>query len=248
VTWEPNAGSTSLAEEALVAFEEQFADEGGVLVTFTKKPVITEDEAKKNYKGKGPPEPLVVSIGKGFLDLASLRKPEATQVDQRVCFEDVSSEVPLFQGRTYAHLSASLAPAITPVPRPRPTTQDIVPPLPPIPKFIPSKDTSEDFYRQARLAFKALSHEYYKTFELEEDAMQAEYKDRRKEHFLYSLNMSGKGNILKFKLKKSVVRLVKVLYPSLDSVKGLTFTQDDRLYTDIYGSLNDTAQRAIEGV
>jgi len=247
VTWEHNAGSTDIVDEVLVSFEELFTDEGGIWVNFTKKPTITDDEAKKKYKGKPPPEPLVASSGRGFIDLSALRKPGSTQVEQRVSLND-ASEGANFHGRTYVFLSISITPAITPIPKPRPTPQDIIPPLPPIPKYIPSKNASEDYFRQARLAYKALAQEYYKTFELEEDAMDPEFKERRKEHFLYSLNMSGKGNILKHKLKKSVVRIVKEICPSASSLKGLSFTQQDRVYTELYGTLNDTSSKAIESV
>lgn len=247
VTWEANSGSVELVDVALVVFEETFVDEGGLWVTFTKKPILTEDEAKKKYKGKGAPEPLVLTTGRGFLDLNALRKPGITLAEQRVSFED-TSDTPVFQQRTYVQLSISITPAVTPIPKPRPSPQSIVPPLPPIPKYIPSKNATEDFFRQARLACKALAHEYYKTFEFEEDPMTPEFKERRKEHFLYNLNMSGKGNVLKYKLKKSVVRVVKELYPNLASVKGLSFSKQDRLYTDVYGTLNDNANLAVESV
>lgn len=249
-----------LKEEAdLVELEEHVEDEGGLYLEFSRVPKVNEEDNKKKApKAKVVEEPKP-AYGRAWIDLTELKEIGRQEVYVRTKLQDKEDvEIPYFTAETYIYLRLKVTPPITPISAadPSPSPQDLIPPKAPVPKFQPSKDATHDFRRQIKLATKAIAAEYHHMFsdQLGDNqrklavARQKELRESRKETFLYDFNLSGKAQILKTKLKKSIVKIAREKFRKVASLKGLNFTDKDQYFSELYAYLTDQMQLTVDEV
>lgn len=68
---------------------------------------------------------------------------------------------------------------------------------------------------------------------------------KRKEHFLYDFNISGKYKILKERIKKSIVKICRDKFGKSGSITGITTGQQDQFYSELYVFLMEEMRRVL---
>ena len=170
----------------------------------------------------------------------------------------------LEEARTYVMvrlvLSEPINPPIANYPLAKPS--DLVPHKDARPKYPTGLDASELFRRQIAIAVESINHEFIKSFSDELDAEKKarpseeklkQARENRRDRFLYDFNVSNKYHILKEKLKKTVVRIVKDKYAKTGlqakhSIKGVTATERDQFYSELYAYLVEQMHASVDGV
>jgi tetratricopeptide (TPR) repeat protein len=243
--------SATLDEMKMVEFLEHLEDTGCYL-DLARIPKAVEEEAKKKpVKGKVQEE-AKSSFYKAWVDLSAFRDLGVTEQQMRIKLEDIEGEEAI-NSKTYLFLKLRLSHAVFP-PITGHITQatDLIPIKPPPPKFLPSKDGTHDFQRQVKLACKAISAEFHNNYSDQlstpSSLKSKEKRDIRKDEFLYYFNTSGKSQILKNKLRKSVVKICRERFKTITTLKGLTFSSKDKYYSEIYAYLLEKMQESIDEV
>lgn len=263
VAWESDAPDnrliksypvTGLIEEMKMVEFLEYLEDTGCYLDLARVPKAVEEESKKKpVKGKVQEE-AKSSFYKAWVDLSPFREFGITEQQMRIKLEDVEGEE-VSNARTYLFVKIKLSNAIFP-----PITGvitgalDLIPIKPPPPKFLPSKDGTHDFQRQIKLACKAIAAEYHNNYADQlldtsvPSAKQKEKKELRRDEFLYYFNSSGKSQILKNKLRKSVVKICREKYNKITTLKGLNFNEKDKIYSEIYAYLLGKMQESISEV
>ncbi|OMJ93230.1 hypothetical protein SteCoe_3805 [Stentor coeruleus] len=226
-------------------------EDSGAYLDFARVPKTVEEESKKKpVKGKQQEE-AKSSYYKAWINLSPFKEYGIVEQHLRVKLEDIEGDE-LSHTKTYLSIKLKFSTALFPAPSLNSTKpQDIIPIKPPPPKFLPSKDGTHDFQRQIKLACRAISAEYHNTYaeQLSETGhslqRQKELKEIRRDEFLYYFNTSGKSQILKNKLRKSVVKICREKYKSVNSLKGLSFSEKDKIYSELYAYLLSRMQESI---
>lgn len=269
IVWEKDQGHTEArrfktysqkvikSEESLVEFEEFVEDAKGFYMDVFKIPKPVEEDPKKK-KGKTVEEVKPVHA-RAWVNLNMLTRPGCSSTNVRCRIEDLEgAEEKHFTGATYVYLRISVNPPITPPldGQVKVKVSDLIPPKPPLPKFMPSKNVTHDFRRQIKLAVKAIGAEYHNMFSDQLDletrkyavSQQRELREKRKEQFLYEFNISGKAQVLKNKLKKSIVKIALEKYKKSGSLKGLSYTDKDKFFSQLYAYLVQEMQGSVDEV
>eukprot|EP00658_Telonema_sp_P-2_P018801 TRINITY_DN17360_c0_g1_i4.p1 TRINITY_DN17360_c0_g1~~TRINITY_DN17360_c0_g1_i4.p1 ORF type:complete len:544 (-),score=141.14 TRINITY_DN17360_c0_g1_i4:176-1807(-) len=142
---------------------------------------------------------------------------------------------------TYAKVSLSLAEPVVARPgtprRPSLAPGDLVPPRPPLPRFMQPKDATIELQQTVRKTISTLVTEYKSQFPASPSCTEEMHKD-----FLYQLSHTGKYHTFKEKLKKAVVRVVREKFK-----KDGTETPEDmaNFYNDLYVYLMENTMQAL---
>lgn len=70
-------------------------------------------------------------------------------------------------------------------------------------------------------------------------------RDERKDKFLYDFNVSGKYNILKEKMKKSIMKIVRDKFQKQGSLTGVTTDSKDQFYSELYMFLIEQMRQTL---
>ena len=230
-------------------------EDNGLYLDFARIPKTTEEESKKKpAKGKQQEE-AKSTYYKAWVDLSNFKGFAVTEQQLRVKLEDLEGEE-VSHAKSYLLIKIRFNTAIFPLPPPQLTNpQDLIPTKPPPPKFLPSKDGTHDFQRQIKLACKAIAAEYHNSYAEQLADMnslplqkQKELRDIRRDEFLYNFNTSGKSQILKNKLRKSVVKICREKYKAVNTLKGLSFNEKDKIYSEVYAYLLSKMQDSLAEV
>lgn len=261
ITWENETANdsrliksysvTSQIEEMKMLELLDHIEDSGLYLELSRIPKNVEEDAKKK-PGKGKQqEEAKTSNYKAWVDLSNFKGYGISEQHIRAKLEDIDGE-DVSNSKTYISLRLKFNTPLFPTPVAHKTTpQDLIPTKPPPPKFLPSKDGSHDFQRQIKLACKAIAAEYHNAYtdQLSDTSTpiqkQKENKDLRRDDFLYSFNTSGKSQILKNKLRKSVVKICRERYKTINSIKGLSFNEKDKIFSEIYAYLLSKMQESI---
>ena len=260
ITWENDSNDTrpiksypvSIQIEEMKLLELlEFIEDDGAYLDFTRIPKNTEEEAKKKpIKGKQQEE-AKLAYYKAWVDLSNFKQYGITEQLLRVKLEESEGEE-ISNSKTYLSMKLKFSTAIFPPPPSHITTpQDIIPAKPPPPKFLPSINGTHDFQRQIKLACKAIAAEFHNSYadqlsdNLSASIKQKELKDARRDEFLYNFNTSGKSQILKNKLRKSVVKICREKYKNFNTLKGLSFSEKDKVFSELYAYLLGKMQESI---
>lgn len=262
ITWENDSASdlrlvksyavTQQIEEMKMLELLECLEETGTFLEFSRVPKTIEEEAKKKpVKGK-PQEEAKSSFYKAWVNLASFSEFGITEQQIRVKLEDHEGDE-VTNAKTYIALRIKFSSPLFPPRLPNLTTmEDLIPTKPPPPKFLPSKDGTHDFQRQIKLACKAIAAEYDNSYseQLNDNSASLnkakELRDLRRDEFLYNFNTSGKSQILKNKLRKSVVKICRERYKSVNTLKGLNFNEKDKIYSELYAYLLGKMQESLQ--
>ena len=243
--------SSTIEEMKMVEFLE-YLEDTGCYMDISRIPKVVEEEAKKKpVKGKVQEE-AKSSFYKAWVDLSPFKEFGVTEQQMRIKLEDIEGEE-VNNAKTYIFIRLKLSHAIYP-PVIGHITQatDLIPIKPPPPKFLPSKDGTHDFQRQIKLACKAIAAEFHNNYadQLSDPSLQnsKEKRDVRRDEFLYYFNTSGKSQILKNKLRKSVVKICRERLKNITTLKGLSFNEKDKAYSEIYAYLLGKMQESIDEV
>ena len=234
--------------DKLAEFEECINCEGGLWIEFSKSPPVDpEDTKKKAAKAKkGAVEAEKPIKGRAWVDFTKLKMPGGNEISQRCFFVTLASEEAqkgIFEtSRTYVSINIKLSKAITSEVYESPKLELLIPKKPAPPKYQIPKDCMDEFDLQIQLAIEALAKQYIKfAGPIEESSdfqlsnLQEEEKRRlNKSKFLHDLNTSGKFQVFKEKLKRTVVRIVKEKYAIKEPLKGVTFSEKDKVFSDLY--------------
>ena len=227
-------------------------EDSGAYLDFARIPKNVEEEAKKKPAKVKQQEEVKTTYYKAWVSLSSFSEFGITEQHLRVKLEDNEGEE-LSHAKSYISLRLKFSTALFPPP-PRNITsiEDLIPTKPPPPKFLPSKDGTHDFQRQIKLACRAIAAEYHNAYseQLADTSLplnkQKEMKELRRDEFLYNFNTSGKVQILKNKLRKSVVKICRERNDKVNTMKGLYFYEKDKIYSELYGYLLGKMQESIQ--
>ncbi len=183
-------------------------------------------------------------------------KKESKKEAKKEAKEEPKKEVDekLFEtAKTYVRIKITLNVPVNPVLPKEGVTKpsDLIKKKAPLPKYPVTKDATEMYQLQLKIAIEALAKEYLKSKPVESAVPQND-KDaekalqKRKEDFIEELNRSGKYFLLKEKLKKAVVRTAREKYRKLESLKGLTKDERDQCYSQLYVHLIDHLHSTIK--
>lgn len=238
-------------DRELVDFEESVLGAGGVHIEVARLPK-TDEESKK--KAKKAHEEVKSSYCQAWLDLSELKKPFVSEVELR---SKLQSEEEADLQDCYVLVKLKVNPPVVQTPeKPPKQPHDLIPQLPPVPKFRPSKDGTEDFNRQIKLAVKAIAAEFHAMYsdQLSQNEKQLPYSkqkelvEARKEDFLQEFNYSGKAQVLKNKLRKSIVKIAKEKFTREGGLKGLKYDETDKLFSEVYSYLVKEMQKSFKEV
>ena len=241
---------------------------------------IDEDPKKKGKAAaggkKGAGEAIKPLYGRAWIDFADFRQPGGVTVIQRAFLKTLPPPIPegdagvdsrpespehyFEESKSYIHIELTLSnPINPPVPaNPVPSLKELISRKPPLPKFPTTKDATEDYRLQLRLAVEAISKEYQRYVEREEkgekskkeqnltERMSEKRREDRKDKFLYEFNTSGRYHMLKEKLKKTVIRIVREKHSKSGTVHGVTKDERDHIYSQLYTYLVEQMHLTID--
>jgi len=266
--WENNTNSIEKEGEDLVIFEEN-VDFGGAWLYFTKFPTATEEEIVKMRKSK-PKNLNLMDLNpclmRAWIDFTEFQTPGTEEIVYRAKVErfynpeDKPEELPNPNlENTYILVRIVLDPPITPlVTEVQPRVEDMVPKPLPIPKLPASVEVVNEFKGQLVLIMESLAMEYTSMFGKEMNTAQEpkaklhlsaqqkrDIREQRKEKFLYDFNTTGKYNILKEKMKKSIMKIVRDKFQKTGSLTGVTADSKDQFYSELYTFLNEQMRQTL---
>jgi len=167
-------------------------------------------------------------------------KKEAKEQEPKINTEKIYEPA-----KTYIHIKINLSNPINPI-LPKegvPKASDLIKKKAPLPKYPVTKDATEMYKLQLKIAIEALAKEFLK---FKGDAKTNEISPKNKEDFIEELNKSGKYFVLKEKLKKAAVRIAKEKYgKKIESLKGLTKDERDQFYSSLYIYLVDNMHETL---
>lgn len=233
----------------ILDFEESVEDSGGIYLDFMRVPkAVEEDPKKKPVKGKTQEEVKPCS-GRAWIDLKGFQVPGSEEMFVRSKLEENEGEG-IFKD-TYIYLRVKVTPSITPIMSPV-----VFPETHTASNLIAVSDPTYAFRRQIKLSSLKIAEDYKAKFaDQQEDnqrkmavSRQKELREGRKLDFLYDFNLSGKAEVLKEKLKKSIVDVIQDSLLKKVSVTGLTDTDRDKMLSEAYAYLIEQMQVSVEEV
>jgi len=262
-----NSASSTKEGEDLVIFEEN-VELGGDWLYFTRFANLPEDKIAQLRKQK--PKGLNIldlnpCLMKAWVDLSDFQTPGQQTVIKRCKLQQYylpdqkPEELPKPNlENTYILVKITLDPPITPlITEIQPKAADLIPKPQPIPKMPASIEVINEFKGQLVVAMESLAMEYSSMFSKEMNAsnepkgkllsqqQKREQREQRKEKFLYDFNMSGKYNILKEKMKKSIMKIVRDKFQKEGSLTGVTTDSRDQFYSQIYMFLVEQMRQTL---
>jgi len=244
--------------EDLMTLEEEIEDSGRLKLEFSKMPPAAEDDPKKKAKAK-PGEEIKPVFAYAWVDMSFFRAPAAQETTFRIQLLDPESspDPAVFNPiRSYVYFRVRLDPPLTPsLPEtPFPSLSELIPRREPLPAFSPSLEASQDFRKLVKLESKVIASEYDEKFRESHDqdvrrfavSQQKEMRERRKQDYLYEMNLLGKAHDLKEKLKKSVVRIAREKHRKEESLKGTSLSQGGRFDSELYAYLTEQINVCVD--
>ena len=233
--------------------EDQLEDHKGVYCQVSRLP--NEEESKKKPKKSQDEITAVNCIA--WLDLTGYLEPgrEEVEVRSKLVQEEPDEEVDL--GDCYLYLRLKISPPLTPlsVLDPLPSPLNLVPPQSAPPKLLCSKEASHNFRRQVKLASKFIATEYQELNAEHGENMrkltvtrQKELRDMRREKFLHELNLSGKAEMLKKDLRKSIVEIIREKLRKNSSIEGIGKIDKEKLLSELYAFLNEQMYSNVDQI
>ncbi|KAM3132785.1 hypothetical protein pb186bvf_015090 [Paramecium bursaria] len=259
--------SQELNNYTLVIQQERFRVDRGEWIFFYKSPTLAEEELAKLKKTKPKTlnlNDLNIIVFKAWIDYSQFDNPGSQESIQRIKFtqyldETAPAETPKPNiDNMYMLINLRLSVPFKPVrSEPYLTFNDIIAPAPeplPIPS---SQQCINELRTDLQVIIESLAMEYSNMFGKEFNQLFTQKQSnvlkthkpsdlsRRKEHFLYDFNISGKYKILKERIKKSIVRLCRDKFQRTGSVTGISTTQSDQFYSELYVFLMEEMRQVL---
>jgi tetratricopeptide (TPR) repeat protein len=266
--FENNIGVSEKEGEDLVIFEEN-VETGGAWMSITKFPTATEEEIVKMRKSK-PKNLNLLDLNpctmKAWIDLSGLQTPGTASIVCRAKIEraynpeDKPEELPNPNlENTYILVKIDLDPPITPlVEEIQPRVEDMIPRPLPIPQMPASKNVINEYKGQLVLIMESLAMEYAAMFGKDANNAQEpkgkqhlseqqrrDIREQKKEKFIQEFNSSGKFNILKDKIKKSIMKVIRDKFQKTGSLTPLTPESKDQFYSELYTFFNEQMRQTL---
>lgn len=270
IKFEHNTSSVEKSQEALAELEERVKYDCGEWLVLIRKSNLGEEEMKKLQKSKpkglNPVEWNGVTT-RAWIDLSVFQQPGQSEQVYRARLEQVlppdanpdEHPKPNLQN-TYILFKVTMDPPVTKyLTKPEPRAKELIEKPKPEKKLPPAVEVVKELKAQMVIVMESIAMEYAAMFgkdlntqldprnkQLLTAQKKREGRDQRKEQFLYEFNMSGKYNILREKMKKSLMKIVRDRFGKQGSLTGVTIdSKEDQFYSELHVFLVDEMRKTL---
>lgn len=262
IRWETSSQTIVKQGEQLVDVEDKVAEKGGDYIYFIKRPhpSISDDELKKI--GKAKPKGLNLGdlnpmVSKAWVDLSIFQTPGVTEglfrckLQQELPPDANPADHPSPNlENAFVTIRIKMDPAITPlIEQIRPKPSEVIPKNQSqiMGKLPGTTELVSEFKGHLALAMEAIAGEYANMWGKENNsqlepknrllmsqAQKREIREKKKEQFLEKFHVERKYELVREKLRKSVVKLVRDKFQKSDTLNDINTETKNKLFSELY--------------